>query len=250
MLFFMNSYIYKSLVGVGILFLLMACTKKTNSVPDSGHEYAPSAIGKYVIYDVDSTVYDDFKKDTTYYKYRIKEKLEQFFTDNEGRQAIKLVRYIKTYNPLVNYNDIPWTIKDVWSYTKTSRFLEVVEEDVRFTKLIFPIKEDDTWNGNAKNTLGSCEYKYDYIDRVEVINGMKMDSMLLVVQKNDKNNVIHREYFVEKYAKHIGLVYREIKDLYSNTVIVNPNGGGIIPVEQRIQKGVIYKLTYISHGFE
>ena len=188
--------------------------------------------------------------DTTYYKYRIKEKLEATFTDNQGRDAIKLVRYIKKYNPLVSYDNMPWVLKDVWSCVKTNTTLEVVEEDVRFTKLAFPVKVDGTWNGNANNTIGDWEYKYDYTDRTEIINGNTFDKVLLVVQKDDKNkNAIHREYYVEKYAKNVGLVYREIKDLLSYTVTLNPNNT-IKPVEDRISKGVIYKLKYVTHGFE
>jgi hypothetical protein len=232
------------------IFIGFACKKKTESPPDVGYAYAPTTIGKYVIYDVDSTVYDDFKMDTTYSKYRIKEKLEEIYVDNQGRKAIKLIRYIKKYNPLVTYDNIPWTVKDVWNYTKTNTTLEVVEEDVRVTKLAFPINMDAAWNGNANNTMGDWEYKYDYFDNKEAINGTTFDNVLMVVQKDDKSkNAIHREYFIEKYAKNVGLVYREIKDLYSNVVTLNPNGT-IKPVEQRIQKGVIYKLTYVTHGSE
>ena len=193
---------------------------------------------------MDSIVYDDFKMDTTYYKYRIKEKLEEIFIDNQGRKAIKLVRYMKKYNDMVSYDNMPWVIKDVWNYTKTNTTLEVVEEDVRYTKLIFPVKEAASWNGNAQNSLTEWNYTYDYVDKAEIINGTKFDNVLLVIQKKDKNNVLHREYFIEKYAKNVGLVYREIKDLYSNTVVFG------VPVEQRIEKGVIYKLTYFTHGFE
>ncbi len=182
--------------------------------------------------------------DTTYYKYRIKEKLEEVFIDNQGRKAIKLVRYMKKYNDMVSYDNMPWVIKDVWNYTKTNTTLEVVEEDVRYTKLIFPVKEAASWNGNAQNSLTEWNYTYDYVDKAEIINGTKFDNVLLVIQKKDKNNVLHREYFIEKYAKNVGLVYREIKDLYSNTVVYG------VPVEQRIEKGVIYKLTYFTHGFE
>lgn len=228
----------------------ISCKKKTEAPPDVGYAYAPSTIGKYIIYDVDSTVYDDFKMDTTYYKYRIKEKLEEIYVDNQGRNAIKLIRYIKKYNPLVSYDNLPWTIKDVWIYTKTNTTLEVVEEDVRFTKLAFPVNLNVTWNGNANNTIGDWEYKYEYADKKETINVTTFDNVLLVAQKDDKGkNAIHREYFIEKYAKDVGLVYKEIKDLYSNIVTLNPNGT-IKPVEQRIQKGVIYKLKYVTHGFE
>jgi len=210
-----------------------------------GYDYAPTTLGKFVIYDVDSIVYDDFKHDTTYYKYRIKEKLEEIYVDNQGRNAIRLVRYIKNYNDTVSYDNIVWTVKDVWNYTRTATTLEVVEEDIRFTKLIFPVKEESTWNGNANNTIGEWEYKYTSADRSESINGTYFDNVLMVTQKDDKNkNQIHREYYVEKYAKDVGLVYREIKDLRSSVVTAG------VPVEQRITSGVIYKLNYVTHGYE
>jgi hypothetical protein len=143
-----------------------------------------------------------------------------------------------------------WAVKDVWNYTKTKTTLEVVEEDVRFTKLAFPANQGATWNGNANNTIGDWDYTYNYVNTDETINGTSFDNVLYVEQKDDKSkNAIHRQFYIEKYAKNIGLVYREIKDLYSNTVTQNPNGT-IKPVEQRIEKGVIYKLTYVTHGSE
>lgn len=226
-----------------MFFALISCKKKVEDPPDVGYDYAPKIIGKYVIYDVDSTIYDDFKNDTTYYKYRIKEKLEETYVDNQGRNVIKLVRYIKKYNDSVSYDNIPWTIKDVWNYTGTSTSLEVVEEDVRFTKLSFPVKEESSWNGNANNTIGEWDYKYSYTDRAETINGTPFDNVLMVIQKSDKGNQIHREYYIEKYAKGVGMVYREIKDLRSDVVTA-------VPVEQRITSGVIYKLIYVTHGYE
>lgn len=234
---------YNIFLSCSLLFLGVACKKETENPPDLGYSYAPVTLGKYVVYDVDSTVYLE-TSDTVYFKYRIKEKLEETFIDNQGRVAIKLVRYIKKYNDTVSYDNIPWTIKDIWNYTKTNTTLEVVEEDIRFTKLIFPVNDDAIWNGNAHNTIGEWDYTYDYIDKTEIINGTKFDNVLLVIQRKDKNNVLHREYFIEKYAKTVGLVYREIRDLYSNNVVFG------VPVEQRIEKGVIYKLTYVTHGFE
>jgi hypothetical protein len=235
----------KNLLLIALLiFVSFACKKKTEDPPDLGYDYAPTNIGKYVVYDVDSVVYDDFKHDTTYFKYRIKEKLEEVYIDNQGRRAIKLVRYIKLFNDSISYDNIQWAVKDVWNYTKTATTLEVVEEDIRFTKLIFPVKEGSTWNGNANNVLGEWEYEYSYVDKTETINGKSFENVLMVIQKNDKGNAIHREYYVEKYAKEIGLVYREIKNLYSTTVTAG------IPVEQRITSGVTYKLTYVTHGYE
>ena len=227
------------------MFCLSCKKKKAETAPDVGYGYAPETIGKYIVYDVDSTVYDDFKHDTIYYKYRIKEKLAEAITDNQGRPAIKMIRYVKKYNPAKSYDLIGWTVKDVWNYTKTNTTLEVVEENERITKLVFPVKTDVVWNGNAQNTLGEMDFKYLFTDQIHVVNGTTFDRVLCVEQKDDKHkNVIHRQYYIEKYAKEVGLVYREITDLYSNTVVAN------VPVEQRIEKGIIYKLTYVSHGTE
>ena len=224
----------------------MFCRKHSvEEAPDLGYDYAPTTLGKYVVYDVDSTVYDDFTKDTIYYKYRIKEKLEEVFTDNQGRVAIKLIRYIKQHSPTISYDNMSWVIKDVWNYTKTNTSLEVVEENNRYTKLMFPVKIDATWNGNANNTLPEWNYKYIITNAQQTINSYSFDNVLVVEQKDDKNrNVIKRQYYIEKYAKGVGLVYKEIKDLYSNTVVVNK------PVESRIEKGIIYTQTYVTHGFE
>lgn len=232
-----------------MLFLLVFCKRKTESAPDLGYDYAPNILGKYVVYDVDSTVYDDFNKDTTYFKYRVKEKMEEFYTDNEGRPATKMVRYVKKYDPAVSYDNIPWTIKDVWMVNKSKTTYEVVEENVRFVKLTFPVKDGAEWNGHAQNTLGERNYTYNYFDQKEVINNASFDYVLYVEQKDDKHkNNIHREFYIEKYAKYVGLVYKEIKDLQSYTVALGP--GGITPVEDRISKGIIYKMTYVTHGIE
>lgn len=222
------------------------CRKKnTENPPDLGYSYAPDVLGKYVVYDVDSTVYDDFSRDTIVYKYRIKEKLAETFTDNQGRTAIKLIRYIKRYDPSRPYDQMDWTVKDVWNYTRTATSLEVVEENVRYTKLVFPVKTDVSWNGNAQNTQPAMDYRYLFTDLRHVVNGTTFDDVLCVEQKDDKRkNVIHRQYYIEKYARNVGLVYREVTDVYSNTVVAG------VPVEQRIEKGIIYKLNYISHGFE
>lgn len=227
------------------LLLFFSCKKKTVPQPDLGYDYAPITIGKFVVYEVDSIVYDDFKKDTTVFKYQIKEKLVEFFKDNQNRDAIKLVRYIKNYNPTIPYENQSWIIKDVWTYLRTNTTLEVVEEDVRFTKLIFPVKQGSTWNGNAHNTQSELNYKYLTVDQKNNVNGTIFENVLTVEQLDDKSrNQIQRKYYVEKYAKGVGLVYREIRDLYSNKVIPG------LSVEQRIEKGVIYKLNYLSHGTE
>lgn len=225
--------------------ILFGCVKKKvqNTEGLLGLAYYPTTEGKYVIYDVDSIVYTDLPLDTVINKYRIKEKIADTFTDNEGKPAIRLERYIKVYDPKKSYDSIPWSIKEVWMVNADKKSIQVSERDVRYTKLIFPIQEKAIWNGNVRNTLGEWEYSYDYVDKAETINGLQLEKVLKVKQF-DLRTLISLKVYTEKYAKDIGLVYREMTDLSSNTVISG------VPVENRIVYGLQYKQKIVSYGQE
>lgn len=225
--------------------MFFSCAKK--KIPDTtalnGLEYYPTTIGKYVIYNVDSTIYNSLAQTSVTIKYQIKEKITDNFTDNEGKNALRLERYIKKYNPTKPYDSIPWVIKEVWMVNATNKSIQVVEGNIRYTKLIFPIELNASWNGNAKNTIGEWLYSYFYIDKTETIASSKLDKVLMVKQK-DYRTLISYQNYNEKYAKGVGLVYREITDILSNNVIAN------VPVEGRIEDGLIYKQILVSYGYE
>ncbi|MBL7933364.1 MAG: hypothetical protein JNL60_15770 [Bacteroidia bacterium] len=222
-----------------------SCAKKQVPADNNllGLDYYPDVLGKYVIYDVDSTVYTENPKDTLVFKYRIKEKLVERFTDSEQKQAIRLERYIKKYNPLKSYDSIPWQVKETWMVNADNISVKVLENNVRYTKLIFPIQEKVSWNGNAYNTIGEWTYTYDYIDKKETINGNALPNVLLVNQKNYRTLISYQNYS-EKYAKGIGLVQKQITDLLSNTIVSN------VVVEDRIESGLIYKQILVTYGYE
>ncbi len=230
---------------VSACFLFFSCAKKKVPEADAllGLDYYPTTIGRYVVYNIDSTVYNSLTQTTVTTQYQIKEKISENFTDNEGQNALKMERYIKKYNPSKPYDSIPWAIKEVWMINATNKSIQVVEGNVRYTKLIFPVQQAANWNGNAKNTIGEWLYSYDYIDKSETIGSTKLDKVLLVKQK-DYRTLISYQNYNEKYAKGVGLVYREITDVLSNNVIAN------VPVENRIEDGVIYKQTLVKYGNE
>ncbi len=232
-------------IAISSCLLFFSCAKKKIPQDESllGLDYYPTTIGKYVIYDVDSTIYNSLTQDTVVTKYRIKEKITELFTDNEGQDALRLERFIKKYNPNKPYDSIAWAIKEVWMVNANKKSVQVVEGNVRFTKLVFPIQQGANWNGNAKNTIGEWMYTYEYIDKAETIGSKQLDKVLNVKQKNYRTLISYQNY-TEKYAKGVGLVYREITDILSNNVIVN------VPVEGRIEDGLIYKQTLVTYGNE
>jgi hypothetical protein len=224
--------------------LCSSCKKEeVENTPIYGSEYYPLQIGKFVIYDVDSTVYTQLPKDTIYYKYRIKEKIADSFTDNEGKTAYRLERYIKLFDPIKSYDSLPWVMKEVWMINGDQQKIQVLENNIRYSKLIFPVQQNAGWDGNANNSLGQMLYNYEYIDQSQNINGLSMDKVLKVAQSTYTTQISH-DIESERYASNVGLVSRQIEHLLSEVVVAN------VPVKDRISSGLIYTQTIRSYGYE
>jgi hypothetical protein len=227
-----------------LLLLCTSCVKK--SVPEQqvkGLDYFPLTNGRFVVYEVDSTAYGEIPRDTTVTRYLLKEKLADAFTDNEGREAIRLERYIKPYTPGKPYDSIAWRMRDVWMVNADRKSVLQLEGNVRYTKLVFPVEEQGRWNGNAYNNKGEQEYVYEYADRTETVNGVAIERVVKVKQEEFRT-LISYEYQAEKYGAGIGLVQREITAIYSNSIVPGQ------PVEKRIEKGFVYRQTLLTYGTE
>lgn len=226
-----------------ILLVIVSCKKDAPvTQPDYGYNYFPTDIKKYVVYDVDSIVHNDFTNTVDTFKYQIKEYIESSFIDNSGRNTLRLERYIKNHNDTIPYSAISWTLKDVWYTNRTNTTAEKVEENQRYVKLIFPVAAKNKWNGNAYNTLGEQTYTYDDVNTPRTIGTLSFDSTLFVTQLNTEN-LIEKKYYTEIYAKNVGMVYKQIIDVQANNIVSG------VPVMNRITSGIEFKMTINSYGF-
>lgn len=228
-----------------------SCKKDKATAPNMGYNYFPDQAGRYVIYDVDSFYYDDFNNKTDTFKFQLKEKIHSVFTDNQNRPTLRLERYIKTYSSTTPYSAMLWTLKNVWAENRTATTAEKVEENVRYIKLSFPVKENQKWNGNAQNTLSEWKYEYSFFDQERIIGNIKFDSVLQVTQYDDKfSNLVEHKYYIEKYARNVGLIYKQVVDVESQPPSPMPIGFFNTPIMQRVTAGVQYTMTVNSYGIE
>ncbi len=228
-----------------ILFMglaLASCKKDKEEEPDLGYDYYPGKVGSYIVYDVDSIGYRKLNQDTITLKFQIKEKIDSIFTDNQGRPTLKIIRYRKNYDPMVPYSSMSWTIQDVWSANITKTTAEVVEENIRFVKLIFPARKSATWNGNAQNTMGQWDYKYTEFETAATVGGKSFDKTLKVTQKYFPSAISYQNYY-ERYAKGVGMIYRIIEDYDYQDGNGNANPG-------HIYGGNFYEMRYDTSGVE
>ncbi|MFM6923925.1 MAG: hypothetical protein ACKOU7_00355, partial [Ferruginibacter sp.] len=88
----------KNLLLMTILTVLAftSCKKSTEvlDVP-SVNDYSPFVVGKYITYALDSTVLINFGTKDTVIKYQVKHQVDALITDNLGRPAYRIIRYIR-----------------------------------------------------------------------------------------------------------------------------------------------------------
>lgn len=205
------------LLGLGALWVLAGGCKKDEDPPrqDPGLAYFPTDTGRWIEYRVDSIRRDDPNHIADTVTYALREKITGDFTDPEGRPAQYLIRYRP--DPTTGV----WTPKDVWWQVRTSTNAERAEENQRRVKLIFPPRTGQYWNTNATNAEPDYELTYQEVDVPWSMNGMSFDSTVLVKTTYPSNLVVRRTYY-ERYAKHVGLVYRQVDS--SNTQIDGTTG--------------------------
>ncbi len=215
-----------------------ACKKdESTTTVDLGYNYFPLNIGSEKIFQVDSIGWLGFTfnpQDSTVeidtVSYQVKEIVESFFTDNSGRNTARIVRYRRADS------SHPWEIYKISSANLTATTGETFEDNTRYIKLVFPVKENETWHGNAFNSKDSSvvwEYSYENVNEPSSINSLSFDSTLTVLQYEEDNCVNYRNY-TEKYAAGVGLYSKEYRDYE------------VIFCSTRPKNGFIYKESLLS----
>jgi hypothetical protein len=221
----LTSVFMGSLLALGIL---TGCEKKTDtdyivSPPD----FMNLQVGKYVRYLLDSTRFIAFGQKDTVVSYQAKDVVDAAITDNLGRESYRIIRYLRDVN---STNDADWRPSLTYMVTPTRGFLEVVENNLRYVKMAMPLAEGFTWRGNRflpddtykdlfpfsnDANIEDWDYTYQDVGVTLNINNVDYDSTLTVFQIDESKVVPNgpgfENYWTEKYARNIGLVYKEVR---------------------------------------
>jgi len=211
-----------------VVLVLLSCKKQQENYINFHYDYYPTNVGHWVEYEVTDIVHNSIGSDTL--TYFLKEEITGEFIDNEGEISQRIERYWK-----FDQADI-YEIKDVWFGKITNTNAQKVEENQRYTKLIFPIKTGQYWDGNGLNGLNEWEYVYDSIHYSYELNNYSFDSTVKIIQRNNYNAVEYENCY-ELYAKDIGMIYKKHIDLSINMFNITD-----------INEGVELEMELISFG--
>jgi hypothetical protein len=221
--------ISRFLVLLAIVFGLFSCSdEKEEFMTEPLSDYLPLEPGKYITYRIDSLVFVDFQRNPEVHSYQVKHVIDAELTDNLGRPSFRVYRYLNDENASGQ-----WIPNGTYFITPLADQIELVEDNLRFIKLHAPLREGTSWKGNAylptdpydpfgynfsnDDDMHNWDFYYDLFEPSYSVNGETYTDVYTVQQQYDFSNVpiadqlsygyINRS--AEKYAKGIGLVYRE-----------------------------------------
>ena len=272
----MNTKLLKSIYLLVILAVaLSACKKQTEEFKtDALTDYVPLQAGKYITYRMDSTVFVNFGRVTEIHKYQVKHVVDQQITDNSGRPAWRVFRFIRD-----SVNTTSWTAAQPWipfgSYMVTVLYdqLEITDDyNLKFIKLHLGIREGNNWKGNkflpvnpygpaytfsVDDGMEDWDYYYEELDGSFSIGGKSYTDVLTVEHIDEKENFPTTDpsqyasqlRSIERYSKGVGLVYREfiLWEQQPNPILVDPGPPRIFNYDPfRIGFGI--KMWMIDHN--
>lgn len=183
------------------------------------NEYFPLQTGKYVIYDVDSTIWNDQQCVVEKYHYQFMYTIADTFTDNMNRFSYRIDTRIR------KKPEEEWKTHSVYYVTNTGTTLEMVHSQLRFVKMQFPVKNGTTWKGNAYINVGDStlayfrdwDYHYEAMDEPYNTGKVNFEKTVTVIQRDETvgdpvsipKQPGMRTYGKEIFASGIGMVYRE-----------------------------------------
>ncbi|WP_410221661.1 hypothetical protein [Pedobacter sp.] len=203
--------------------ILLSCNKHENAPAlDMDLQYYPLKENSVNIYNVDSTVYNDFNNSITKYQFLIKDTVTNKYIDATGNTAYRIERYKKS-------GTTDWSFQKVISRKVTSNRAEEFLDNRRYIRLVFPPVLNLKWNGNLYNDLEHWDYTITQLDEKQSVNSLNFNHTLTVEQINEVN-FIREDIYIEKYAKEVGLISKEVR------AIDKEISSG------KIKKGFIYKM--------
>lgn len=255
---------FRLMLGVGLMLSVLACQERQILQPApqdlSQVAYFPLEIGKYTIYQVDSILFDFAPGGATIMDTSlifVKEVVADTLRDQTGQLVYSIERYERK---ALTDN---WTLKAIQTSSRTSTQAIRTENNWRYLKLVFPLSKRSEWDGNLwidenreiefsgerMRPFTNWRYEVDSIDVPALIGPFAFDSTLLVTEADD-NNVIERRFSRVRYAKHIGLVWREQWILDSQYCNQNP-----VPIdcetrpwELKAEKGYILRQQILEYN--
>jgi hypothetical protein len=192
-------FVFIALIAMGVTSCKVRKAEPSGSYV--GYDYYPLDIGRYVIYDVYDTTYNGIVRSDSL--YQLKELIYSSFQEGDEQKYVLHQYFKKT-------TDAEWPDQpdSVWTLVNTSNQLVRTENNIPYIKLVFPVKDNITWNGNARNIYDAQIYTMKDVDLPYTVSNLSYGQCLKVEISNTKS-LVSKDDRYEIYSRGIGPIKKE-----------------------------------------
>jgi hypothetical protein len=221
-----------------LIILNCSCNKSNPLITDTPADYYPMHVGNYIIYRMDSLKFINVGSQDTVISYLAKEVVDDTITDNLGRLSYRVIRYLSDTT-----GTSEWVPSIAFMVTPLKGSVEVVENNLRFIKMVTPVQDDVTWLGNAYIDTQSDDSQVPYLDGWNYTydsTGLPHNVLAgtipktVIVKEADEvsglgdSSYIQTIYSEEIYGKNIGPIYKRfLYSVYQSPNVQYPSGATI-----------------------
>lgn len=202
----MNKRNIKILLCLLLLgFAFNSCKKDDVIIPYNPIEdfnYYPMKVGSFIEYNVEYVFWNDFNHTIDTSNYILRELIESVMINYTGDSLFRIERNTKE-DP-----DSAWSISRIWFSGYEDNYAFKMEENIKYVKLIVPVKKNVQWEGNILNDLEPKTYKYVSIDQPLQFNNLTFPKCAKILQ-DDFETLINKDYEEEIYARNVGLIFKK-----------------------------------------
>ncbi|GAB3549931.1 hypothetical protein GCM10027577_28270 [Spirosoma fluminis] len=134
--------------------------------------------------------------------YQLKEVTGPAYSDVTGQTAFQLTRYRRSSATE------PWQADSIWSARLVNNEAIRTENGQDLVKLVFPVSDLLSWNGNRHTTRGPEEYIIRNSNQPYRVSDKQFDQTATVLEQND-STLVSQDKRLAVYAKNVGLIYKE-----------------------------------------
>ncbi len=241
-----------------VFVFLFACSEKEDDFSiTEGKAFFPLEVGKYRLYKVDSVVYDPiasgiFRDSSSTF---IREEITEIFQDLQGNDVYRVERQGR------QRLDDPWAFQLAYTMENNSEYAIQNENNLRLKVFPFSISDNKNWvatnlfdetvilmiAGEGIQVYKDLASSFQNINQTESIGNFELET-ITIIHKNQESNPFERRFIKEKYAKGVGLVYREMQIFDSDYCNQEPVPGdcNTIAWEEKAEKGFSIKQTILE----
>jgi len=194
----------------------VSCKKDAkNETYDLGYDYFPIDSGWVRTYSVDSISYNDNTQSIDTFHFILKEINSGIIQGHTLSGHLEILRLVQPDSSLF------FVPRNSCYVLQTENNLQRVDENIRTVKLIFPIGNIKTWDGNLLNGNGKKTFQLQS-NSTNFNNGDTLFANCATVIEAQASNVIENILIKSVYCKGLGLV--DFTNNYTNTQVSGISG--------------------------